>query len=123
MKWMKSNSQAGFTLLEVLVAITLTALVMGSLFSLQSQSSKLGFSSMQAIDQTVNRRAALNLAWMNTDMLEELDYKVENQQKLPIPEVLEGKINSNMLNLESFDLLDANGNIIHSSVHLKKDKS
>jgi len=120
---MKSNSQAGFTLLEVLVAITLTALVMGSLFSLQSQSSKLGFSSMQAIDQTVNRRAALNLAWMNTDMLEELDYKADNQQKLPIPEILEGKINSNMLNLESFDLLDANGNVIHSSVHLKKDKS
>ena len=118
---MSNHSQTGFTLLEVLVAITLTGLVMGSLFSLQSQSSKLGFRSMQAIDKIVNQRAALNLAWINTDMIDTLDYNVDNQKELPAPEVLEGKINSKTLSLESFDLLDANGNVVHSSVRLKKD--
>jgi len=115
--------QKGFTLLEVLVAITLTALVMGSVFSLQSQSNRLAYQSSEKIDDTVNRRAALNLAWMGVKMLDELPYQVESKEALPIPEQLSDKIKDNMLRLEAFDLLDENGEVLHSGVHLKKPKS
>jgi len=120
---MMNDLQRGFTLLEVLVAITLTALVMGSVFSLQSQNSRLAVNAIETIDETVNRRAALNLAWIEVDIFENLAYKVDNEVKLPIPDQLEGKIKDNMLGLESFELLDDKGNVMHTSVRLKKADS
>jgi len=123
MNLMMNDLQRGFTLLEVLVAITLTALVMGSVFSLQSQNSRLAVNAIETIDETVNRRAALNLAWIEVDIFENLAYKVDNEVKLPIPDQLEGKIKDNMLGLESFELLDDKGNVMHTSVRLKKADS
>jgi len=96
---------------------------MGSVFSLQSQSNRLAYQSSEKIDDTVNRRAALNLAWMGVKMLDELPYQVESKEALPIPEQLSDKIKDNMLRLEAFDLLDENGEVLHSGVHLKKPKS
>lgn len=120
---MMNKQQNGFTLLEVLIAITLTALVMGSVFSLQSQNSRLAVRSIEAIDKTVNRRAALNLAYIDVEMIENLEFRVENKKDVPKPEVLQDKLEDGMLGLESFDLLDENGAVMNSSVRLKKTKS
>lgn len=54
------NKQQGFTLLEVIVALTITALALGTVFSLAASSKRLGFTAMQQVEDIVYLRAALN---------------------------------------------------------------
>jgi len=77
----------GFTLLEVLVSITLTALVLGNLFALQSQSKRLSFKAQSSLARTINQRAYFNAAWISNrerdsymDELSDLNYSVDNKK-------------------------------------------
>ena len=64
------HQQQGFTLLEVLVAITLTALVLGNLFALQSQSKHLAFKAQINLQKVINQRAYLNATWISNKALD-----------------------------------------------------
>ena len=57
--------ERGFTLLEVLVALTLTGLVMGSLLSLSAGSKRLAVRSDQALLNALETRAAIQQALLD----------------------------------------------------------
>jgi len=92
----KTNSQqAGFSLLEVLVAIAIVGMVLGTAFGLLAGSKRLAFQALDDIEQTVFLRAAINA----NQIFEEPDYPesperykksldVETDKPLEKPETL-----------------------------------
>lgn len=117
--------QSGFTLLEVLISITLTALVLGNLFALQSQSKRLNFKAQTNLQKNINQRAYLNAVWINNlqldsymDELSQLTkYSVDNSKALKKPEAQSKPVN---FSLESFDIVNQNNEVILSSVRLRE---
>lgn len=57
----------GFTLLEVLVALTITGMVLGSLFALAGGSKQLAFRSSESLGAAVQSRAAINFALLQDE--------------------------------------------------------
>jgi len=64
---LKSPSQ-GFTLLEVIVALTITGFVLGGLFTLVGGSKKLSWASQQSLVRAANVRAAINFALLENEL-------------------------------------------------------
>lgn len=58
----------GFTLLEVIVALTITGFVLGGLFTLVAGSKKLSFASEQSLLRAANVRAATNFALLENEL-------------------------------------------------------
>lgn len=119
-----NNNNKGFTLLEVMVAITLTALVLGNLFALQSQSKKLSFKAQTSLAKTINQRAYLNAAWVSNreldsylDELSDSGYTVANKKELKKPEQQTKPLK---FSLQSFDIVDENKEVVLSSVRIKE---
>ncbi|MDM8560546.1 type II secretion system protein [Candidatus Parabeggiatoa sp. HSG14] len=67
---MKTSKHTGFTLLEVLIAMTIVGMVLGTVFSLLAGSKRLAFKAANDIERTVFLRSAINVA----QVLEEPDY-------------------------------------------------
>ena len=116
--------QYAFTLLEVLISITLSSLVLGSLFVLQSNSSKLAFKANNQIDKNLALQAALNTALLTRDSnaffaetLKETHYKISNISALQKPPNQAKRLN---WQLEKFDIVDEQNNILISSIRFKK---
>ena len=116
--------QQAFTLLEILIAITLTSLVLGSLFVLQSNSSKLAFNAAAKVHQNITLRAALNYAMLISDsdelsdkVLQNYQYRIANRELLNMPASSPERLN---WQLEKFDIIDIDNNILISSVRFKK---
>lgn len=125
-KWTNNtiSRPQGFTLLEVLVSITLTALVLGNLFALQSQSKRLSFKAQKHLSKTINNRAYLNASWISDkaldsymDELSDLDLSVGNKKRLTKPA---NKVSPKQYYLESFDIVDKNNEPILTSVRVKE---
>ncbi len=113
----------GFTLLEILVAITLTALVLGNLFVLQSQSKRLAFKAQTKLFNTINQRAYLNAAWLADQELDSyMDdllpsaYSIDNKRKLK--NIVQNKQPLKFF-LQSFDIVNEHREIILHSVRLQ----
>ena len=120
----KHGNNKGFTLLEVMVAITLTALVLGNLLALQSQSKQLSFKAQSTLAKTINQRAYLNAAWISNraldsymDELSETGYTVDNKKELKKPEEQTKPLK---FSLQSFDIVDENKQVVLSSVRVKE---
>jgi len=64
------NKQTGFSLLEVLVAMAIVGIVLGTVFGLLAGTKRLAFKAVDNIERTVFLRSALNAA----QVLEEPDY-------------------------------------------------
>lgn len=56
------KQQQGFTLLEVIVALTIVGMALGSLFGLLASSKRLAFSAMHNMDNTMFLRSSISLA-------------------------------------------------------------
>lgn len=120
----KANKHQGFTLLEVMVAITLTAMVLGNLFALQSQSKRLSFKAQSSLAKTINQRSYINAAWISDrdldtylNDLSESGYTVDNKKTLKKPEEQTKALN---LSLQSFDIINEKKEVILSSVRINK---
>lgn len=61
---------AGFTLLEVLVALTITGLVLGGLFTLAAGSKRLAFTAQENLLQAVQTRAHIHYALLDNEYRE-----------------------------------------------------
>ena len=57
----------GFTLLEVMVALTITSLVLGGLFSLAAGSKQLAVRTQSTLQETMAARAQINFALLNNE--------------------------------------------------------
>ena len=113
----------GFTLLEILVAITLTALVLGNLFVLQSQSKQLSLKAQTQLMHTINQRAYLNAAWSSDreldsylDEFSQMGYTLDNKQSL---KKIEQQKQAHKFFLQSFDIVNEHREIILHSVRIQ----
>ena len=116
-----THKSSGFTLLEVLIAITLTGLVMGSLFALQSQNKKLSVRSLDALKKITAQRAQINSAWIDVTDYHNSNYQVNNITTLAIPEQLQQPTtNSNnfKFRLESVDITNTSNEILFSTTRI-----
>jgi prepilin-type N-terminal cleavage/methylation domain-containing protein len=86
------NAQAGFTLLEVIVALTITGFVLGGLFSLVGGSKQLSWRSEQSLVQATRVRAATNFALLESEysdveeILQDDSYQIRALDLLEDPE-------------------------------------
>ena len=89
----RPDRQSGFTLLEVMIALTITGLVLGGLLSLSAGSKRLAVSAQDTLQEAVQRRAAIQFAQleMRGGDLEPLDrpgrlrFTVQPGELLPDP--------------------------------------
>jgi prepilin-type N-terminal cleavage/methylation domain-containing protein len=61
------KTTAGFSLLEVLIAMAIVGMVLGSLFNLLAASKRLAFKGVDGIERTVFLRSAINAAQLLED--------------------------------------------------------
>lgn len=101
--------QQGFTLLEVMVALTITAMVLGSLFALATGSKQLAFRSKQSLATAVEARAAINFAFLQNEY-GEVEAALDNDrfriQGEEFVEKVERKTQPNNLTLQHFEVID-----------------
>ncbi len=64
------GTQTGFTLLEVIVALTITGFILGSLFSLAGSSKQLSWRSEESLIQATRIRAMTNFALLENEFVE-----------------------------------------------------
>ncbi|MCK5719213.1 MAG: prepilin-type N-terminal cleavage/methylation domain-containing protein [Thiomargarita sp.] len=119
---MINKQPQGFTLLEVLVAMTIVSLVLGTAFALLASSKRLAFQALDDIEQTIFLRSALNAA----QVLEEPEYpefpeRYAENLELDIEEPLEKperQTRSTRLALEPYTLVDTEKGIEFNTVRL-----
>lgn len=89
---MQRSKARGFTLLEVMVAMTITGLALGALLSVVAGSKRLAFSAQQALEHSIAVRSLINLAQLNDERgtvvvdLSNRDLQLFDSQELEPPE-------------------------------------
>ncbi|MEK9648766.1 MAG: type II secretion system protein, partial [Gammaproteobacteria bacterium] len=61
----KSARQGGFTLLEVMVALTITGMALGSLFGIIAGNKRLAWRSEESLVKTMQARSLINFSQLN----------------------------------------------------------
>ena len=104
------RASSGFTLLEVMVALTITSLVLGGLFSLAAGSKQLAVRTQSTLQETMAARAQINMALLDNDY-RDLEPVIDNdryqRQGVDIlPDVLRRTAPMNDL-LQSYQIIDS----------------
>ena len=105
----KCDSQSGFTLLEVIVALAITGFVLGGLFSLVGGSKQLGWRSEESLLRATRLRAAINFALLENEyrnvelMLEDESFQIVPKDILEDPE---RKTQPSIFTLQGFEIVD-----------------
>ena len=60
--FLQRHQQQGFTLLEVIISLTIVGMALGSIFSLLASSKRLAFSAINSMDNTMFLRSSISLA-------------------------------------------------------------
>lgn len=101
--------QRGFTLLEVIVALTITAMVLGSLFSLAAGSKQLAFRSGQSLNTAIAARAKINFALLE-DEYADVEIAIDNERFRIRPEEyldpVTRKTEPSIYKLQHFEVID-----------------
>ncbi|MCH7672634.1 MAG: type II secretion system protein [Proteobacteria bacterium] len=111
----RAHMQAGFTLLEVIVALTITGFVLGSLFSLLGGSKQLSWRSEASLIEATRLRAATNFALLEDEyfdvepILEDDSYEIRSIDILEEPE---RKTQPSTYTLEEYEILNSDRGII-----------
>ena len=105
----KCDSQSGFPLLEVIVALAITGFVLGGLFSLVGGSKQLGWRSAESLLRATRLRAATNFALLENEYRSvELILEDDSLQIVPkdILEKPERKTQPSIFTLQAFEIVD-----------------
>ncbi|MCH8264476.1 MAG: type II secretion system protein [Proteobacteria bacterium] len=111
----RQHMQAGFTLLEVIVALTITGFVLGSLFSLLGGSKQLSWRSEASLIEATRLRAATNFALLEDEyfdvepILEDDSYEIRSIDILEEPD---RKTQPSTYTLEEYEILNSDRGII-----------
>ncbi|MEX2131912.1 MAG: prepilin-type N-terminal cleavage/methylation domain-containing protein [Pseudohongiellaceae bacterium] len=109
MKYLARNQQRGFTLLEVIVALTITGFVLGGLFTLLGSSKQLSWRSEDSLLRAVKLRAMINFAMLE-DEFSEVEPILENDRygssAGEIIEAPERKTQAIVFTLQEFEIID-----------------
>lgn len=106
----KQKSSKGFTLLEVIVALTITGFILGGLFALVGGSKQLSWASQASLVRAAQVRAATNFALLENEfhdvepILENYDYEVRAGDELEEPE---RKTQASTLTLQEFEIVNS----------------
>ncbi len=101
------NSQSGFTLLEVIVAMAITGFVLGGLFSLLGGSKQLSWRSEDSLQRAAKIRAITNFALLQNQyrnvelILEDGSYDILGLEVLEVPE---RKTQASVFTLQAFEI-------------------
>jgi len=116
-----SRPAKGFTLLEVIVALTITGFVLGSLFSLVAGSKQLSWRSQDSLVRAINSRAQINFSLLENEY-NEVDYILENQryetQAIEILEAPERQTQPTVYALEEFEVVDNDRDQVISGIRM-----
>jgi prepilin-type N-terminal cleavage/methylation domain-containing protein len=101
--------QRGFTLLEVIVALTITAMVLGSLFALAAGSKQLAFRSGQSLNTAIAERAKINFALLQ-DEYADVEIAIDEERFSIRPEEyldpVTRKTEPSIYKLQHFEVID-----------------
>lgn len=104
-----ARQHGGFTLLEVLVALTITGMVLGGLFSVAAGSKQLAYRSGKSLSVAIQARAEVNFALLQNEYgdVEEI---IENDRfrirgNAPLDSVAR-KTEPSRLRLQAFEVID-----------------
>ncbi len=101
------NSQSGFTLLEVIVAMAITGFILGGLFSLLGGSKQLSWRSEDSLQRAAKIRAITNFALLQNEyrnvelILEDGSYDILGLEVLEVPE---RKTQASVFTLQAFEI-------------------
>jgi len=107
----KKATQKGFTLLEVIVALTITGFILGGLFTLVAGSKQLSWRSEESLIRAINARALINFALLENEynevelILENERYQVRSRDTLEDPE---RKTQATVHTLQAYEVVDEN---------------
>ena len=104
-----TNHQRGFTLLEVMIALTITATVLGSLFALAAGSKQLAVRTQATLLETTDARAAINFALLDNQFRSIDDVRASDRFSIESDGLLEDPLRrTTPLNdlLESYRIVD-----------------
>jgi len=105
------ETQKGFTLLEVIVALTITGFILGGLFTLVAGSKQLSWRSEESLIRAINARALINFALLENEynevepILENERYEVRSRETLEDPE---RKTQAIVHTLQGYEVVDEN---------------
>lgn len=86
------RNQQGFTLIEVIVALTITGFLLGGLFSLVGGSKQLSWRSEDALVRAMQQRAAWNFALLDNEyadletILDDDYYEIRELDDIEVPD-------------------------------------
>ena len=96
------KDQTGFTLLEVIVALTITGFVLGGLFSLVGGSKQLSWRSEESLIQATRLRAAINFALLENEYADVEEILQEDSYQIRPLDLIEDPIRKTQATVHAF---------------------
>ena len=110
----------GFTLLEVLVALTITGMALGSLFGIIAGNKRLAWRSEESLIKTMQARSLINFSQLNDERgeisvdFENRDLVINSGFELEVPE---RKTQASRLALREYEVFDEVGELITAGTY------
>lgn len=111
------SNAGGFTLLEVMVALTVTGIALGGLFGVVAGSKRLAFRSEQALVESMQVRSLINFTQLNNQRgeiiidFEDSDLQLDDDHELEAPE---RKTMGTTQALRTYEIRDADDEVVAS---------
>lgn len=117
---MRSRHEQGFTLLEVMVALTITGLALGGLFGVIAGSKRLAWRAEQTLVHSSQVRSLINFSQLNNEQgevfisFENDDLTLVTGTELQAPERQTAATNEE---LRGYEITDENGEVVASGTY------
>jgi len=118
------NSSRGFTLLEVIVAMSVVALALGSSFGLLASSRQLAARAAEQIEESLFLRTMLNVAQVEKEpkypqlpeiYLKQVELKFDDELKVPVRQTQKIQVG-----LQPYTMRDEERNLEYTGLRWKK---
>jgi len=116
----KFDPRRGFTLLEVMVALTITGIALGSLFGIIAGNKRLAWHSEESLVKTMQARSLINFSQLKDERgdasvdFQNLDLIINSGFEMDIPE---RKTQASRLALREYEMFDEVGELITTGTY------